>query len=398
MARTPVKSNARSHGFTGSAVALVWASAFLALAFLGVRFMSPTTTAEAVSQGTLRGIQTAQGPLLVYTVLEGERSGIWVAPATNLRQARRLALVDHREGYGLKASLSPTGKRLAYLVLPPGAVDPFSQAVLWTFNLETNSAHRLMEGLDLLSAPVWSPDERHIVVRRSGTDEQHPGYTLLDVDPEQGTMQTLVNDDAALGLYPVGWADQPTAFYYARLTQQGTEVRSVSGQTPRDDHVSSVSDGIARDFRLSPQRDRLLYGEYASGSVATYQVHSLDLASGETASMAGNTGALVGPVWRPDGAHITLGAVPVPGRLQGEVSTMGLEGNRQVEGQVVAPAGSFLAPLAWSGAGAFLAARQFYGDSMTSVTGERLVVVSTATGVTLPIQAQGFAEFVGWQP
>lgn len=397
MARKPVRSNTRTHGLTGRALGLVLTGALLALAFFGARFISPSATAEAVSQGIPHSIRPGQAPLLVYTVLEGQRSSIWVAPATNLGQARRLALVDHREGYGLKASLSPSGKLLAYLVLPLGAVDPFTHAVLWTFDLESNSAHRLLEGVDLLSAPVWSPDERRIVVRRSGTDGQQPLHTLLAVDREQGTVQTLMDDDTALGIYPIGWAGQATAFYYARLTQQGTEVRRVSGQTQSDDHVSHISDGIARDFRLSPPGERLLYGEYVSGSVMTYQVRSLDLASGEGSSVLESTGALVSAVWRPDGTQVTLSTAPAHGRVQGEVSTVGVGGTRRVEGQVMASAGSFFAPLAWSGTGAFLAARQLYGDSVTSVTGERLVVVSSATGDTLTVQARGFAEFVGWQ-
>jgi len=54
-------------------------------------------------------------PRYLYTTLEGTSSGLWSSTGP-----RRLAQIPHRDGYGIKARLSPDGSRLAYTLWPPG--------------------------------------------------------------------------------------------------------------------------------------------------------------------------------------------------------------------------------------------------------------------------------------
>src|SRR3989338_5287105 len=78
------------------------------LALLGAlpatRMLLGVTAAQAASQGpNLR----MDDPRIVYTELAGQQSTLWIASAADPSRARRIATVGHREGYGLRARLSP---------------------------------------------------------------------------------------------------------------------------------------------------------------------------------------------------------------------------------------------------------------------------------------------------
>ncbi|MBI2886218.1 MAG: hypothetical protein HYY02_03310 [Chloroflexi bacterium] len=379
---------------------------------MATRVVAPPAAAEAARQGPAAPAPAGHGPRLVYTVLRGEGSAIWMTPAPGLRDAlrqaqdsaRRLAQVDHREGYGLKAALSPDGGTLAYLVLPPQGLDPASDAALWVLDLERGGGRRLLEGLDLRSAPAWSQDSRRLAVRQTRSTGQGETQAFISVELATDETRTLVEDTQYLGIFAVGWAEAGSAFYFATVDSGGTDLRRVDAATGAVSLLLHASDGVAQDFRLAPDGEGLLYAEFLPGAAAPYRVLAAALPDGRRRVLAESATPLLGALWRPGGVGATLSAGralrqaqdSAGGRLQGVLTTIleGAGGPRLGLGQT--PTSGFLAPLAWSPDGSYLAVRQLTGEGPERIAEERLAVVAGATGALSAIAASGYAELAGW--
>lgn len=369
------------------------------LALLGAlpsaRVFLRATEAHAASQGP--DLLLAD-PRIVYTELAGQQSTLWVASAADPSRARRIATVGHREGYGLRARLSPDGKRIAYLVLSPSARDPSTEGALWVMGIDGASPLQLLTNADMRSAPVWSRSGKQVLVRQTSVFGERLQYTLVAVDAESGSATKLIPETAADGLYPIGWSEDGRRLYYATLTREGTDIQQLELLSGRVERVFHASDGIARDFRLSSQGDRLLYSEYQPSGQTAYRVRAADLGTGVSRTFLQSNSALLSPVWRPGGSAVTLGSEPAEARLQGGLGALSGEGAGLDGVLVPAPAGGFLAPLAWSSEGTFLAARLLHGDSLQQIDSEHLVVVSPTRRTTAEVAAKGYAELVGWLP
>lgn len=377
---------------------LLLALGVLALLLSATRPVAPPTPAEAAYQGPAALATADRGPRLVYTVLHGEGSALWMASAADLHDARRLAQVDHREGYGLKAALSPDGRALAYLVLPPQGVDPASAAALWALDLERGGARRLLEGLDLRSAPAWSRDGQRLAVRQAWRTAQGEAHAFVTVELATGEAKTLVEDTHSLGIYAVGWAEGDRAFYYATVGTAGTDLLRADTATGAVIPLLHTSDGIARDFRLAPGGERLLFAEFLPGAPASYRAIVASLSGGERRVLAESATPLLAALWRPGVEGATLSAGHAGGRLQGSLTTLLDSDNGPRQGFSETLTAGFLAPLAWSPDGSYLAVRQLTGEGPERITGEWLSVVSGATGEVSAISAGGYTELAGWLP
>ena len=366
-------------------------------ASLGPRLAVPAASVQAANQLPPSFAPTIETPHLVYTELKGQQSSLWIAPAGDLSRAQRLALVGHRAGYGLTARIGPSGRQIAYLTLPPDAVDSSAQAALWVMDLQDNAHRRLLVNVDLHSAPVWSADGAQLLVRRTLASGDSIRYTLLAVDVATGVATKLIADIPADGIYPIGWSRDGSGVYFASLTRTGTDIRRLDLATQRATTVLHASDGIARDFRLSARDGRLLYSEYLPTRAKPYRVRIADLGAATSTLLLESREGLISPLWQPGGREITVGSAPTEPRLHGGVGTLSPQAGWAKDALIPAPQGGFLLPLAWSSDGAFLAARLLSGDELRAVTDERLVVVVSATGAVTPIETDGYAAFVGWR-
>jgi len=104
---------------------------------------------------------------IVYREFGQTEDVIWRAAPADPAQRAEIARIPHREGFGIKPSLSPDGKMLAYLSLPEYALSAqSSQAEAFILDLKTQDTVKVAEGIDLTFAPLWSPDGKQLYLRR----------------------------------------------------------------------------------------------------------------------------------------------------------------------------------------------------------------------------------------
>lgn len=104
---------------------------------------------------------------LVFREFGATEDVIWRALPADPTQRVELARIPHREGFGIKPSLSPDGTKLAYLSLPATARSAqSSEAEAFVMDLATQETEKVAEGIDLTFAPLWSPDGKLLYMRR----------------------------------------------------------------------------------------------------------------------------------------------------------------------------------------------------------------------------------------
>jgi len=191
---------------------------------------------------------------LVYREFTPTEDVIWAAPPADPSQREELARIPHREGFGIKPSLSPDGKLLAYLSLPEYAVSgQSSQAIAYVMDLEAKESVQVAENVDLLFAPLWTPDGKYLYLRAlAGPEFLAADVMILRVivppignntptptptpAPSQSQVPTpeptavVIRDSIAhvLNFIPVGFSYDGDSIYFVQI-QGGTAQGSLLG-------------------------------------------------------------------------------------------------------------------------------------------------------------------------
>ena len=327
----------------------------------------------------------------------GDTTTIWIMAADRPEARSPIAKIHHQTGYGVRANIAPDARRLAYTVLPVDVGTAIERANLWVMNLDGTSPKLVQEGVDLQSAPVWSSDGRKLVFRRSVEAQAGQRRTeLWQVEMASGEAKRLVADEEAMGLYPIGWAKEGKKLYYSRITSAGSALWEADEVTAKPSLVLPLSDGIARDLRLSPDGLALSYSHgQPSGSEVQYRVEVVNLAAKTREVMATGRNDHLAPLWRPKGMTLTLSSEPGEVMGQGAVVELGLEA-RATTVPFAAPANGFDVPLQWSPQGDYLAVKTFQRGSTQAVQSETMAILSTSDGRRIPVSLSGYAEFIGW--
>lgn len=372
---------ARSAG----AAAVIAVSAFLLWHFAFDSREAPTQSI-AVATGA---------PQIVFSEFGPNTDTIWAASADNPSHRTAIAVVEHAPEYGIFPSLSPDGRRIAYTVLPPGgAADIDAPAELWVINADGSDRRLLAADADLPVTPVWSPDSGSLVIRRSAPAHNAAGsFRLLRIGLFGGET-LLAQADAAL--FPVGFSADGAVFYFVRLSPNGTDLGSVASGGGAATAVAHLSDGFARDWRLSPDGTRLAYlAPTSDGVTSFYGAVVLDLAGGASMMKAAAIGSKgnFSPVWHPSGQKLTVGRVGEAGRPAGALQiAVAAAGGAQA---LAAPARGFDVPLAWSPDGGYLAVRSFEGGSPAS-PGRSWVMLTDGSGERQKLSSVSDVEIAGW--
>ena len=261
-------------------------------------------------------------------------------------QRQQLHTIEHAPGWDIVGAASPDGQRLAYLVLPPDARDPQTEAVLVLLdNLDRPDGPRtrtLFRGADLAGSLAWSSDGAALFVRTTtaGTDDRLT-FELIEIDAANGEQRSLVRRNDVLGLYPVGRIGQgPT--YSVAVGVNGSELLLINAASKSGEvEMRPLSRLVTRSWTLSPDGSQLAFTEQ-QGLDLRVRVASLTSDSAQltvaAALDANGTDATVGtasPAWHPDGT-LSVGTL---GQGEGRCAHSACPGERRWRDHRIGTAG-----------------------------------------------------------
>ncbi|MSQ14879.1 MAG: hypothetical protein EXR50_03340 [Dehalococcoidia bacterium] len=384
--------------------------ALLAVAVAAVLLWRPASPLVEALASTIDLRGEVPGPKLVYSEMQGDASGstglttsiIWQASAHDLRKKRRLASVSHVPGYGIKASLSPNGRWVAYKALGYDSVASTTNSTLWLIDVTSQSPSHLLDAVELLGTPIWSPTGDKVAVVKTSVDVDGLGAAMaVSVDIGSGGARTLAAAQPGEWLSLVAWSADASKLYYVSTGGPGVYLSYASVSEFGASHILQKLDDFSRDFRLSPDGDTLAYTTLDRG--AGPQVKTRGVSDGAARTYPDAASA----VWGARDEALTFASFSKTAVLT-KVKTSGRSGSRLSDpdsiGEATMPAevysvpkNSFHLPLAWSPDGGFIAVRDLSGGSLEGVTGERLGVAD-AGGMLHHVDAVGQVEFIGWLP
>ena len=357
----------------------VLALALLTLSFVSLLDLRTTKTAPA-------SVATTPKQGIAYFEFGSDADTLWLADPAKPSKREKIMVAPHAVDFGVIPSLAPGGARFAYTALSPEMKAPSvdAPAELWLASLDGGKPVRIARGVDLLVAPVWSRDGGSVVVRRSGGS----AYELLRVDVASGVMTTVVTSGEAV--FPLAYAADG-GLLYVQLTQQTGSTLMAADAAGKTRVVAALSEGLTRDWVLSPAGDKLAYLEM---TLTTERMASrarvLDLATGAITPAGDENADAFRPVWRKDGTLVV-------GRLAaGEKSGGMVAGGTALAG----PKRGFDVPLAAgsnaasTGSGQAYIAQSFDGSSVRD-PGASVLTLVAPSGEHVTI-ATGEVTFLGW--
>jgi dipeptidyl aminopeptidase/acylaminoacyl peptidase len=350
------------------------------LLLLLISFMAetpPPATNDAASTATGR---------VAYIEFGANADTLWLANATDPGKREKVLSIPHAAEYGVLPSVSPDGKRFAYTALPEGLgrPKPDSPAGLWVSAFEGGAEPRLLaEGVDLLVAPVWTPDGASVVYRRS-TDTEH---VLAVTSP--GEEERIIASSENEALFPVGFTPAGGLYFTGLNERGGTHLYEVSLETGLQREVATLSAGLTRDWKLSPDGSRVAFLEIGfSGADVASRAAVLDLATGAVAAVTASDEVALGPTWSKAGVL----AVGVFEPRSGEASVVVVDGASRI--RLSGPASGFDIPLAYDATTGSYLVRTFENDSLVA-PGRSAFVLIGPEGERRRM-AEGELSLVGW--
>ena len=354
-------------------------------------------------------IQSAGPRLLVSEFGIDADTIVAIDPADVSGSREVIATIDHASEYGIIASLAPDGEAIAYTALPVDALRPAPDAPAIAGVVAANGETRVLANdIDLLVAPVWSPDSASIVVRKNtrcedaglSCEEFPAGAFELLLLGRDGSRSTITAWRSA-SVFPVGFSLDGATLYFATLSTAGTDIYRVAIDGSDEALIAHLSDEVARDWRISPDGTTVAYSVAESGPVPSIVARTLVLATGEIADALPadalafgppSTGVARGefsPAWAPGGG-LTVAALNLDG---GATAVSTADGDATAELRSV---DTIDLPLGWSPDGETLAVRSVEGETPYEAGASRVELVRN--GVRQPISDMSDVTIVGWLP
>ncbi len=313
-----------------------------------------------------------------------------------------IATVDHAPNYGIFATLSPDGKAIAYTALPSDTAQPGPDSPANAAIVDVNGeVAPLADDVDLLIAPVWSPDSASIVVRKNTPAIDAAGSFELLLLGRDGSRATLTTWSTA-SVFPIAFAPDGARLYFAALNNAGTDLYSIAPDGTAETKIAHLSDQIARDWRLSPDGATLAYSVAESGGAPAVIARTLDLSTG-TASDAVAPAALQSG---PPSTGIARGELNPVWNANGEltIATLNLDGGGNATAIDAAGGSSAITtnddridlPLDWSPDGNTLAVRAVDGQTPSEASASHVELVHD--GERDRVSESADVQIVGWLP
>jgi Tol biopolymer transport system component len=304
-----------------------------------------------------------------------------------------IAAIDHAPGYGVFPVLSPDGQAIAYTGLPAGTAKPAPDVPAQAAVVDVRGNVTLLAAdADLLVPPVWSPDSRSIVVRRSVTAADGTGTYELLLLGRDGARASLTTWRTA-SLFPIAFAPDGSKLYFATLSPSGTDLYTVAADGSGETMIAHLSDDIARDWRLSPDGGTLAYSVAGGGPQPQVITMTLNLATGVAADAVRSPAARrleFNPAWEADGTLTVASVGPQGGSTVSVVAAATAK-------TLASNADAVDLPLAWSPDGASLAVRSVDGASLEQATASHVDLVGS-DGSRRRVSDNADVLIVGWLP
>jgi hypothetical protein len=342
---------------------------------------NPASNLQPLTSGSSR---------LAYFEFGVNADTLYLADPAEPWRRQKLLVLPHASDFGLVPSLAPDARRFAYAALPPNlkAPSPDTPADLWLASVKSGAEPDLLaRGVDLLVPTVWSADGRSLVYRRSRPPTPlRPGeFRLFALDLKTGIEKEIAHSEAS-ALFPIAFVPGLDRLYYVELGFDGSRLAAIDLESGARRDVALLSDGITRDWALSPAGDRLAYlVMQLEAGVISSRAHVLDLATGVVTSAA-SEGDAFSPKWTASG-ELVMGSIGRDDAASGVVS-----GRNELV--LPAPDRGFDVPLAAARQSGAVAVRAFDGVSAMA-PGHSVLAVLTADGQRTTI-ATGEVTFLGW--
>ena len=322
-------------------------------------------------------------PHLVLVEEHGDSARIVLERPGDAAGWRVIAAIEHRQGYGVRATVSPDGRLVAYAVLPRDAVDPDTQAQLWLLPLDGRKPRRLAIGIDLRSDLVWSPDSTWVTYERV-PDDPTKVLDVRRVNIAGAGDELLASDTATVRWYAMGYTPDGRQLALARLDADGTMVGlAPTGSVPETGYRFT---GASRTFIVSGRGCPALLALGEENGRQVYRAYACDGTGYSRLTRGGLEDT--GIAWNPVTNVFAVGVVAGP-----PGSAPPIAARRDAE--VVVPPSGFDVPLAWSPDGRALAVRHFTGTT-TDAPGEASIVVVLTGGARVTIMGDGPLDVAGW--
>ncbi len=348
------------------------------------------------------------GQRLVVTEF-GTNTDTVVAIDPNDATAREvIATIDHAPEYGIVATLAPSGDAVAYTALPVDALDPAPDSPAIAGLVEADGAVTVLAtDVDLLAAPVWSPDGQSIVVRKNtrcadaglSCDEYPAGaFEILRLGLD-GSRTTITSWRSAAA-FPIAFSPDGATFYFATLNASGTDLYRASPDGNDEALIAHLSDEVARDWRLSPDGSRIAYSAAESGATPSIVARVVDLATGAISDVLASDALAAGPpstgvargefnpAWSPSGA-LTVASM----NLDGGSSALSVDNDTTMAVSVADDQMDL--PLSWSPDGISLVVRAVEGETPFDA-GASHVEIIRPTGERVRLSESSNLTVAGW--
>ncbi len=339
------------------------------------------------------GTEAPTGTTLVFAEFGVSEDSIYRASADNPSERTLVATIAHAPEWGINPATEAAGTHTAYTVLPPEArPERETPAELHLLDVESGEQTLLASDADLLTVPVLDRLGAHVVYRSNGEAGRQ---SLVSVDLATNERRTLHTVETQFGIYPVGFSNDG-ALLFANLSVAGTDLyRLVEGDAPQ--LLLHASDQVARDWEVSPDGTSISFvATETREQRVVNRLQVVDLEPTERVSLPAaetpSTTDQFSPVWRPDGAAITVGREAYPDRAASAV-TYPLDGGSPQP--LATPSEGYDVPLSWSADGRYLAAHSYDGPTANQ-PGEESLVVIAPDGQRRTINASTEVLFLGW--
>lgn len=286
-------------------------------------------------------------------------------------RSRVAGVLQAEASAGVRASLSPDRAYLAFTFLAAQGGDPGADGRIGLLTISSGEVKIVVEGADIRSAPVFSPDGLEIAFRKrlssTGADFDEIWSQRLDgSEPRR-----LLSEPFSLGIYPVDWTSAGLRYVSVR---PGESVLRTAGSG----RVVHLDRGVVTDVAVSPDGSRIAFlSTTAAGLVepdGAVRVLPIDT-------------PLYGLIWPSGRGPLTSGiGIKEPLAFGVGSATFSIHPSRKDLLEV--PAGS-------AAGGKLLVVRSLEAKSNTEMKNDSLSLIK-ADGTRIPLTGAGHLQPVGW--